>query len=111
MNNRFEEGWRISNNILIKDLLVIEPNKYITNDKTKEFVWENIKFPPCSCKIDCKGMQDITIIGKQFDNVCGCWPFSVMNPSGKQLVYLYEWIMAVKNFIADLKMAKSASKS
>jgi len=98
-----DDGWRVSNNGFIKGLLVNEYDKYIINDKLKEFIWDNIKFPPCSCKPDCKGMQDIAIMGRQFGNVCRCWPISFKNPSEDRLAYSKDWIIAVKNFITDFK--------
>ena len=82
-----EEGWRASNNQFILKLLITDQNKYMTDDKSKEFIWENMKTPPCACNVNCKGIQNITVLGKQFDAICKCWPFSIKNPNEDQLVY------------------------
>jgi len=97
-----EEGWRVSNNFFITGLLFAGSNEYIADGKLKEFIWENIKYPPCVCRPDCKGLQDVTVLGRHYDSICKCWPFSIKNPSEEQFTYLKKWILAIKDFIINL---------
>ena len=72
-------------------------------DISKEFVLKNIKIPPCTYNINCKGIQDVIILDNHFDSICKCWPFSILSPNKNQLLYLNQLIIALKNFIFDLK--------
>lgn len=76
----------------------------ITVDGLKEFIWNNIN-PPHGCNRKegrCKGWQNVTILGKSFKAVCGCYPLVVKNPDGKTLEYVKEFVLLIKDVIADL---------
>ncbi|MCL2547265.1 MAG: hypothetical protein FWE06_08785 [Oscillospiraceae bacterium] len=76
----------------------------ITDDGLKEFIWNNIN-PPYGCNKKegrCKGWSDIKVLDKNFKAICGCFPLVIKNPNGKTLAYAKEYVLIVKDFIADL---------
>ena len=85
-------------------------DRNITDDRLKEFIWNNIN-PPHGCNKKegrCKGWSNMTILGMPFKAICGCFPLVVKNPSGKTLEYAKEYVLLIKNFIADLALTDQA---
>ena len=79
-------------------------DKIIANDELKEFTLNNIN-PPHGCKRKegrCTGRSDMMILGKQFKAVCACFPFLIKNPGSKTLKHAKEYVLLIKNCIADL---------
>jgi len=90
---REERTWCIMHN----SLLFEEYDKYF-DDELKEFVWNNMNSPRCAP--NCNG-KSMTIMDKNFDEVCYCWPFMIRNADGATLEYLKKIIEIRKNIIAD----------
>ena len=78
-------------------------DKYIDDDKLKEFIWNNVSAPLCpGIGRACGGRQNVTILGRKYDAICGCWPLNVKNPSDITLECSKKLILVIKNFILDL---------
>jgi hypothetical protein len=99
--NYREDGWRISNNQFIHEKWFENSNKYPLDIELKDFILDNISAPGCLSKTDCKGIENITVLGKHFDAICNCWPFSIKNPSGTKLEYLKKLFLAIKDYTPD----------
>jgi len=102
--NYNEKGWRVSNRHFVWEKWFEGDDKYITDDDLKGFILDNIRGPVC-VNTGCKGVENVTIMGKGFDSVCGCWPHSVLNPGGAEFDCLKKLILAIKAYIADFAAA------
>jgi len=73
--------------------------KYIT-DELKQFILDNINIntAPGIC---CGGVQNVTILGEKFANVCHCHPLWVNSPNGKALDYAKELVLIGKNIVTE----------
>jgi hypothetical protein len=101
-----DKGWIAENNCHTafneKDFLRNEKFvKAITENKLNEFILDNIN-NSARCREGC-GAKNITILGKTFDVVCGCWPLTVRNPDGAALENEKKFILTIKNLISDLE--------
>jgi hypothetical protein len=100
--NNNEMSWSLDHSQFTREKWFTDYDKYITDDELKEFIWDHINAPRCIGR-DCWSYQNkMTILGKQFDAVCNCWPLSVKNPDGAKLECSKKFILVIKNFIADL---------
>ena len=99
--NQQDEFWTIAPSQLTSSEWFANCDKYITDAELKEFVLDNISGPRCTIR-DCKGRQNITILGKKFDEVCNCWPIVFKNPTGETLENSKKLILVIKKFITDL---------
>jgi len=88
-----DRSWRIMHNSLLYE----EYDKHV-DDELKVFVWNNIASPMCAQ--NCNGLESLTVMGKQFDGVCNCWPFRIINADGATLEYIKRIIEIRKNIIA-----------
>jgi len=103
-------SWSICpNNIFFDDY-----DKYITDEKLKEFVLNSINFIKCrGCNgSQCmRGREDLTgewsmsIFGRDFINVCSGTPLMIISPSGETLECAKELVLITQNIIAD-KLAR-----
>jgi len=91
---RKEQTWTIQHN----GLFIEDYDRYILDDELKEFVWDNVRYPICAP--NCCG-KNMTIMGKQFDTVCYCWPFLQDNLDGTALEHLKSIIEIRKDIITD----------
>jgi len=68
-------------------------------DELKDFVWA------CNsgswCPRACKGKKRI-ILGREIEDICGCWGIRAKNPDGAVLEHSKAVILAIKSFISDL---------
>jgi len=104
LNDR-EKFWMIRHSQFTRDNWFKDYDNYITDDKLKAFILDNIQAPPCVGR-DCWGNKNrMTILGKEFDAVCTCWPLTVKNPDGAVLEGAKMLILMFKDFIADLSAA------
>jgi len=85
----------------------MEYNQYITDDEVKAFVWANLQQDK-RCARECKGIENIVILGKEFKRICFCWTIGVTNPERVDLECAKKLVVTIKNIIADLA---AASKS
>ena len=74
-------------------------DEYFADNELKEFIWENVK--GSWCPRACKGHTK-TILGKEFNDFCGCWGIRIENPNGVDLARSKRVILAIKSFITDL---------
>ena len=94
------------NNLLFDDY-----DKYVTDDKLKEFILKSLNFILCP---RCNGGQcigrdeNITIFGKSFSYVCSGSPLLIMNPQNEALERAKELVLITKNIIDDNKLASQA---
>ena len=103
-----ENSWRIRHSQFTRDNWFQDYDKYITDDELKDFILDNIQAPPCVGR-DCWGNKNkMTILGKEFDAVCTCWPLTVKNPDGAELEGAKKLVLMFKNFIADLAASGKA---
>jgi len=103
LNDR-EGCWMIRHSQFTRDNWFVGYEKYITDDEVKEYILDNVNPPPCVDR-DCWKRKNMTILGKQYDEVCTCWPLIVRNPDGKALESAKKFILVIKKFIADLAAA------
>ena len=104
-----EGFWMIRHSQFTREKWFTDYDKYITDAVLKEFILDNINAPLCGQR-NCWGWfrNNITILGKQFDKVCNCWPLTLKNPEGAALECSKKLILVIKNFIADLAAANKA---
>ena len=98
--------WGIYHAHFTREKWFVNYDRYITDDGLKEFIWDNIN-PPYACSqkggtVRCKGWPNMTILGKSFKSVCGCYSLVVKNPDGKTLEHAKDFVLIIKNYIADL---------
>ena len=100
--NDLEGSWFVYYSQFTRENWFKDYDQYIKENEFKNFILESIKTTLCS-SLPCKGKRyNMTILGKQFDIVCGCWPIKLKNPDGTALEYSKKLILLIKNFIADL---------
>jgi len=101
-----ENFWGIYHSHFSREKWFIDYNKYIKDKGLKEFIWDNIN-PPYACSkkggtVRCRGLLDMTILGKPYKSICGCYSLVAKNPEGKTLEYAKELVLFIKNYIFDL---------
>jgi hypothetical protein len=104
--NDKEKYWSLDHSQFTREKWFTDYDKYITDAGLKEFVLEHINAPRCTGR-ECKGRQNMTILGKKFDEVCNCWSLSVKAPGGAELEDYKKFILVIKKFIVDLSAVKS----
>lgn len=102
-----KDFWAIS---YYKDKEIFEKCENYITDELKEFILENINTKP-GCKNSkggkCKGIENINILGKMFDRVCGCHMLMVTNPDGKTLEYAKEIVLINKSIVDDIVASRA----
>ena len=105
--NKRERLWNISHSNFTREKWFKDYERYMTDNEVKEYILNNIKPPLCTDR-DCKGRQNMTILGKKFDSVCNCVGFRINNPNTAELENSKKLILVIKNYIADLAAAAKA---
>jgi len=95
-------SWYVFHSNFGRESWFVGYDEYFPDDELKAFVWQNMKGAYCTRK--CMGRSK-TILGKDFYDICTCWPFRLENPEGVDLEHSKNVILAIKNFITDLAMA------
>jgi len=103
-----KKSWEIRHSHFTREDWFNDYEKYITDEKLKTYILDNIKDPANVCGRGCKGKQNKTILGKKFDAVCNCWPLQIKNPQGDNLECEKKLITVIKTVIADFTAAKKA---
>jgi len=104
LNDR-DGSWMIRHSQFTREKWFIDYEKYITDAELKGFILEHINGPLCPGR-DCWGSKNkMTILGKDFDAVCTCWPLTVKNPDGSVLECSKKFILAIKTIIVDFTTA------
>ena len=92
--------WYIYHSNFTREKWFVDYDSYIVDRGVKDFVLNNI-VPPACPNSKCAGWQNLTILGKTFPAVCGCWPIRLRAPSGEDLESSKKLVEAIKAFIGD----------
>ena len=90
--------WRIMFSLASREKWFSGSDQYFADDEEKAFIWASVK--EAWCPRGCKGK--ITVLGKEFHDVCVCWAVRIENPDGAALEQSKRVILAIRGFIADL---------
>jgi len=97
-----EKSWTVSFGHFTKEEWFVDYDKYITDDGLINFIWSNIQSPLCTDR-DCWSKNNkMTILGKNFDAVCYCVGFRIINPNDDEINYLKKLILIIKGYIINL---------
>jgi len=101
-----ERSWNISFSHFTREDWFVDYDQYIKDSYMKQVIWDNLKTSPSpnkNCiKRECKGMENITILGKNLNNVCRCVGVRFFSPSGSELENIKQLVLVIKQYIADL---------
>jgi len=91
----FQNSWRI-------DLFLHNKNNYddvIVNEELQYVFWDRIVFLPNSIHtcIKCLPGKNVTLYGKDFENVCGCMSKFIRNPNDKTIAGIKRLLDLEKN--------------
>jgi len=100
-----DASWFVMLSTFTREQWFVGYDEYFADNELKEFIWANNR--GSWCPRNCKGHTK-TILGKEINDICGCWGLRVENPEGAALERSKRVILAVKDFITDLA---AASKS
>jgi len=92
-------SWLLMLSVFTREKWFLEYDDYFANNELKEFIWENVRGSWCSR--DCKGHTK-TVLGKSFNDFCGCWGIRVENPDDVALERSKKVVLTIKNYITDL---------
>jgi len=96
-----ENEWTLRFSHFTREKWFVDYDCYIIEAKLKDFIVNNINPRNCPGR-DCGASKSRTILGKNFDEVCTCWPLYLKNLSGEDIEYIKKYILVIKKYIADL---------
>ncbi|MCL2361680.1 MAG: hypothetical protein FWC73_07705 [Defluviitaleaceae bacterium] len=99
--HNLEDGsWHINHvNYGQTELVGDDDEQYISNERLKDMVWNNVKY--CAKCYNCKPGNVVTVLGRQFDEVCHSW-LMMKNPDVDTLNCAKTIILMRKKAIANI---------